>query len=231
MSEQPPPEQVLVLLRCRATDAGHGFGLRGGDILIGLDGAPWRGSAVTLQAQILRAGKDCALSFQRGAAVFTILCGRADLGQWRRVAPPEGLAPVPPCPESLRNWEIMADRRDMHDVFASVPTVLALVAPPLWLAQTRLWAGLALFAAAVALSMPVGWPLVACIWLAAGLHLWRDGAAHQRVALQMQGFRRVAIIAARSEAEAAMIWQRLVPEAKFRFAPPRPVQMAPSELG
>ncbi len=231
MTEQPATEQVLVLARCRAGDAGQALGLKAGDILVGLDGAPWRGSAVRLQAHILRAGKECALCFQRGEAVFTVLSARADLGQWRQIAPPEGGAAVPACRAGLCNWEIMADRRGNHDLFATVPGLLALIAPPIWLAQARLWPGLALFAAASALCMPVGWPLVACLWLAGGLHLWRDGASHQRIALQMQGFRRAGIIAAHSEAEAASTWQAIFPDAKFRFAPQGHGPLSASELG
>jgi hypothetical protein len=231
MTEPPLPEQMLVISRCREGDIGLSFGLKAGDMLIGLNGQPWRGAAVSLQAQILRSGRDCALSFQRGNVAFTVLSSRADLGQWRKIPPPESVLPVPRGPDGLRNWEIMADRRNNHDLFACMPTLLALVAPPVWLAQARLWSGLALFAAAVALCLPVGLPLVIPIWLAAGLHLWRDGAAHRRVALQMQGFCRVGIIAARSEGEAALIWQSLVPDAKFRFAPARAERMAASEVG
>ena len=231
MNTQPPPDHTLVLLRCRQGDKGHALGLRSGDILIGVDGKTWRGGTTALQARMNNADRPSALSFQRGSAVFTVMTGCANLGTWQRIAMPEAGAGLPARPDGLSNWEIVVDARGNHDLFAHGPSLLALLLPPLWLAKSRLWTGLALFGAIVALAVPVGLPLVVCVWLAAGLHLWRDGAAHQRVNLQMQGYARAGTIAARSEAEAVASWLGLVPEARFRFAPPVRSAGPQSELG
>ncbi len=231
MSPQNKHEQVLVLNRCRMDDFGHWFGLRAGDVLLAVDGRPWRGTAAALQMQMARAGRPSALSFQRGAAVFTVLCERADLGRWAQEPPRSKLGPIPDCTETLRNWEIMVDTRGNHDLFAANPSWLALVAPPLWLAQARLWAALALFFAVAAVALPAGGVLVACVWLAAGLHLWRDGAVHQRVTLNDRGYRLAGVVAAPSEAAAMATWQALVPQARFRFSPTLPMAVAQSEPG
>ncbi|CUX82100.1 MAG: Protein of unknown function (DUF2628) [Roseibaca calidilacus] len=232
MADDKTPESVLVLKRCRTEDAGHVFGLRGGDILLGVNGTAWRGSVAALQKRILQHPAPSALSFQRKDAVFTILTDRADLGQWQAEPVPQTLAALPDTPETLRNWEIVASPRGGHDLFSTAPSLLALVAPPIWLAQSRLWSGLALFVAVCALGLPVGWPLIGCVWLAAGLHLWRNGVQHQRLALQLEGYSRAAIIAAASEASAMAGWRALNPNARFRFAaPPAPAKQPASELG
>lgn len=231
MSPDEKTEYMLVLDRCRMDDAGHLFGLRSGDILVGVNGVAWRGTAAALQMHMASAGQASTLTFQRGSTAFSVLVERADLGQWRREPLRAGLAEPFGNPEKLQNWEVMVDGRGNHDLFATAPSILALVAPPVWLAQTRLWAGLAVFAGVSTLALPVGVPLLACVWLVAGLHLWRDGAEHQRVALLMQGYRRAGIIAARNETGAVESWQALVPNARFRFAAPARPIAARSELG
>ena len=111
MADDKTPESVLVLKRCRTEDAGHVFGLRGGDILLGVNGTAWRGSVAALQKRILQHPAPSALSFQRKDAVFTILTDRADLGQWQAEPVPQTLAALPDTPETLRNWEIVASPR------------------------------------------------------------------------------------------------------------------------
>lgn len=218
MTQPAQPAQSLILARCRCNDAGHPLGLRNGDILLAVDGSPWHGSASELQDKLARSQKPPLLSFQRGDAVFAILSDRADLGQWDRKPVPEPLHPPVPADDRLRNWEIWADLDRNHDLFPARASWLALIAPPLWLAKSRLWAGLGLFGAVLALCLPVGPWLMAGVWICTGFHLWREGAAHRRVALQMQGLVRQGVIAARSEADAIAGWCKLFPEARFRFA-------------
>lgn len=218
MTQPDASAQVLVLKRCRSDDFGYSLGLLSGDVLVAVDGAPWHGSATTLQARMLRAAGPIALGFRRGGVGFYVLTSRADLGQWVRVPAQPEHAHLPDYAEGLRNWQIMSDARARFDLFPQTPSIMALIAPPIWLAQGRLWAGLVLFAALCAIARPVGLPLLAAIWLAVGVHLRREGAGHLRVALEMKGFFRSAILAARSESEAIAIWQTLHPGARFRFA-------------
>lgn len=220
MTQPAQPAQTLILARCRCNDAGHPLGLRNGDILLAVDGTPWVGSASELQDQLARSPRARQLSFQRGDTVFSVLSDRADLGQWTRKILPEPLPPPPPADDRLRNWEIWADLARNHDLFPARASWLALIAPPLWLAKSRLWAGLGLFGAVLALCLPVGPWLMAGVWICTGVHLWGEGASHRRVALQMQGYVRQGVIAARSEADAIAGWCKLSPEARFRFARP-----------
>lgn len=224
-------QSVLVLKRCRVNEAGYPFGLHAGDMLIGVNGVAWRGSAAALQKAVAAHGKPSLLTFLRGAAVFAILTERADLGLWDEVTAQRECPDVPKADSRMHNWEIMADMEGNHDLFPVAAPWLALVAPPVWLAQSRQWTGLAVFAAVIALCLPVGPALYIAVWLVAGLHLWRDGADHQRVALQLQGFTRRGIVAAKSEADAVALWCRLAPDAQFRFAQPRLLDQLQSEPG
>jgi len=224
------PEDIqLCLKRCRSGDAGYPFGLLAGDLLIGLNGAPWRGSAIDLHKTVSAYGQQSLLTFLRKGGVFSILTERADLGLWEMQPVQADLPDLPAPDKRLRSWDVMADRNGIHDLFPVDASLLALVAPPVWLAQSRLWSGLAVFVAVIVLSLPVGLALVLAVWLVAGLHLWRDGAQHQRVTLQMQGFVRRGILAATSESEAVALWCQLYPETRFCFADTRPLGLMQSE--
>lgn len=230
MSVENRAEHSLVLRRCRMDDAGHRFGLTAGDILLAVNGVAWRGSAVSLHKALAQHGRPSLLSFQRGSAAFSILTERADLGLWEQAAPNDGPVTIPTAGTPMQNWEIMADMRGNHDIFPIETSLLALIAPPLWLAKSRHWAGLALFGAVIALSLPVGVFLLVVVWVVAGLHLWRDGAAHHRTMLRMQGYSIRGILAARSESEAVATWCNLFPQARFRFAQTEPATGLQSEL-
>ncbi len=224
-------ETLLVLNRCRSVDAGYPFGLQAGDMLIGVNGTPWRGTAASLHKAISAYPRQSLLTFLRGRAVFSILTARADLGLWEVQKIQSDMPDLPALNTQLRNWEVMADLQGEHDLFPVDASWLALIAPPLWLAQSRLWSGLAVFTAVIALSLPVGPALVLAVWLVAGLHLWRDGAQHQRIALQMQGYVRRGILAATSEGDAVTQWRQLFPETRFCFADSEEFGQLQSEPG
>lgn len=215
---QTGPAQTLRLARCGAADPGAAYGLRRGDLLLGVDGQPWRGTAAALATHLARARRPVALSFGRGAAVLTILSPRADLGPWETTPPPSEPAELP-APLGLTNWEILRHPDGTHDLFRRAPSLLALIAPALWLAQMRMWTWLATLACGMALALPGGPPLVIAVWLAAGLHLWRAGPGHLRAARLAQGYHPVGVIAARGEAGACQHWSALNPTARFRFIP------------
>lgn len=213
------PDTMLRLARCGARDLGAAYGLRRGDVLLGVDGEPWRGGADALSRRVAKAGRPVALSFQRGSSVLTVLVRRADLGPWERAAvsqtPPADL-PLPD-PLGLVNWEIMRRADGTHELFSRAPSMLALIAPGLWLAQMRLWTWLGTLVTAMALALSGGPFLMLAVWIAAGLHLWRAGAGHLRAARLAEGYRPLGVIAARSEADACRHWADLNPGARFRF--------------
>lgn len=213
----PETAQMLCLNRCKAGDAGHALGLKSGDLLIAVDGKRWTGTINSLKTR-LSDGKDTVtLTFQRGDAVWSVLTERLDLGQWGQAPLPVDLSFDAFSTDLLYNWEIVANSNATYDLFALRPSLFALVAPGVWLAYHRLWTLLATLCAAMAVALPAGAPLVVGLWIAVGVHLWRNGAAHLRVDRAAEGFHRVAVVAARGETEAIAICETLYPGARFRF--------------
>lgn len=217
----PPLQPVtLCLARCGRDDPGRALGLRSGDVLIGVGGQPWRGGPEALRARF-SAGGPLLVSLLRGSVVLSVLADRADLGRWERTPPPAQIPALPQPEARLCNWQIMQHHDGHHDLFALRPQTLALLAPALWLAQARMFTWLVALGAALALSLPGGVWLMGLVWSAAGLHLWRHGAAHLRQARLTEGYRPLGVVAARSEAQARRDWAALDPEARFRFDGPR----------
>jgi hypothetical protein len=217
MSEPTPAAMTLSLFRCKSSDAGHLLGLKTGDVLVSVDGKTWAGGITALKARFSQRGGPVALTFLRGDAVWTVLADRPDLGQWRQEPRPAGISAPRIEPELLCNWEIVANADWTHDLFPLRPSVPALIAPAFWLAHRRLWTLLATLVAALAVALPAGIPLVIGLWVAAGLHLWRNGADHIRADRLGAGFHRVGMIAARTEAEAIETWRTLRPNSRFQF--------------
>lgn len=217
MSEPTPAAMTLCLFRCKSSDAGHLLGLKTGDVLVAVDGKTWAGGVTALMARFSQRSGPVALTFLRGDAVWTVLAERSDLGQWQQVPRPAGFSTPRIETELLCNWEIVANGDWTHDLFPLRPSVPALIAPAFWLAHRRLWTLLATLVAALAVALPAGIPLVIGLWVAAGLHLWRNGADHIRADRLAAGFHRVGMIAARSEAEAIETWRTLRPNSRFQF--------------
>lgn len=229
MSATPAAPQVLRLARCGKDDPGRALGLRTGDVLIAVAGQPWHGGPEALRARFAP-GEGLLVSVLRGDTVLSVLADQADLGRWERVAPPATLPPVPQPDARLCNWQIMRRHDGEHDLFALRPQMLALLAPPLWLAQERLFTWLAALGSALALALPGGAWLMAVVWVAAALHLWRQGPSHMRAARLAAGYLPVAVVAARSAPEARAAWEALSPGARFRFDSARDVAGHPAEL-
>lgn len=217
MTNSAPTASTLKLTRCGIDDPGRALGLHSGDVLLSVDGKPWTGSAQALRARVAQGKKPVALSFLRGDAVLTVLADSGDLGRWESVPPPATQGPTLGNVEALCNWEVMAHPDGTHDLFPLRPSLLALLAPPLWMAQARLFPLLTTLFAALALALMGGMLLMAGVWIAAGLHLWRNGANHIRQDRQQAGYRSRGVVAARNETEARNAWSAISPGSRFRF--------------
>jgi hypothetical protein len=228
MSQSNTAAVTLCIGRCRATDPGHGLGLKSGDVLLGVDGKRWSGSLDSLKAHVSGQGRQIALTFQRGPAVWSVLTDRIDLAQWDRMPAPPAAAFTAFEPDLLCNWEIIANADWTHDLIPVRPSLAALLAPALWLAQQRLWTLLATLGAGLAVALPAGIPVMVALWAAAGVHLWRSGTDHIRADRAGAGFHRVGVVAARSELEAIAVWETLRPGSRFRFDTAAPAMGVPS---
>jgi hypothetical protein len=210
---------TLRLAKGRIWPAGQALGLRVGDVLLAVDGKPYRGNAAVLRGMSAQARGPLALSFQRGAAGFTVLATRVDFGIWEAAPPPAAEADYPADPTLLTNWEILRDGKGVHDLFALAPALSALVVPFLWMMQKRLWLPLAVFVSALAVGMAVSPFAGAAIYLAAGINLRQMAPHYLRAERRAHGFRTVAVVAARSERAAITAYRALDPAARFQFAP------------
>jgi hypothetical protein len=213
--------QSLRLARCGMDDPGRAMGLRSGDLLLGVAGKPWHGTPEALRRRFGMTDQPLLLSFQREAGMVSVLATRADLGRWERVPAPAEVPDLPQPDARLCNWQFMLHHDGTHDLFALRAQRLALLAPALWLAQERMFTWLVALGAAMALALPGGAWLMAVVWIAAGLHLWRNGAQHQQQARLAAGYRPAGVLAARSATEARQAWEALSPGARFRFDSPR----------
>jgi hypothetical protein len=217
MTPDTAAPQTLKLARCGMDDPGRALGLHSGDILIGVAGQPWQGSSEALRARLSAATTPLLLSFLRGDVILSILASRADLGRWEPVARPTGTPALPKPDPRMCNWQIMRHHDGHHDLFALHQPLLAVIAPPLWLAQERLFTWLVALGSALALAWPGGPILMIVVWIVAGLHLWRNGPAYIRQARLADGYRPAGMVAARNATEARAAWDIVIPEARFRF--------------
>jgi hypothetical protein len=223
ISPDPLCPTTLRLAKGRIWPAGQALCLRAGDILLAVDGAPFRGNAAVLRGMAAQSRSPLALSFQRGTESFTVLATRVDFGIWEAAPPPAAEADYPADASMLTNWEILRDGKGLHDLFVLAPALSALVVPFLWMMQKRLWLPLAIFVSALGVGVAVSPFAGAAIYLAAGINLRQMAPHYLRAERRSHGFRTVAVVAARSERAAILAYRRLDPAARFLFAPEKPV--------
>ena len=226
MTDIPPPRAESTV---RLRDAGVGvegrkLGLRGGEVLLAINGRPFRGDDDVLTRRFeARGGKPLALSFARGMEEFTVLAETAKLGRWEVIAagpmPDMEEAPTRIDPESLRNFEVMRSDKGVYDLYPAVPPVMAALAAPVWLLQMRIWVPGATLVAALAASAVVAPWLAAVVWLAAGIWVRRAAAYFVRSDRRLRGLAWEGMIAARTEAEAHARHLARYPEDRNLFAP------------
>lgn len=208
MNDLRPLSESTIRLRDSGAGAeGRRLGLTGGEMLLAINGRPFRGDDDTLEKRFEEAGgKPLVLTFRRGAEEIVVLGHTGKLGRWDIVpAPEEETSDDPPRrldPAHLRNFEVMRSEAGVYDIMPAVPPMMAMMASPVWLLQMRLWApGATLIAALAASAVVTPW-LAAAVWLAAGLYVRRAGAFFLRADRRGRGLAFHGVIAARTEAEA-----------------------------
>lgn len=224
MSEIPPPkaESTVRLRENGAGLEGRKLGLKGGEVLIAINGRSYRGDDDGLHRRFeARGTKPLALTFARGEEEFTVLAETSRLGRWEII----GAGPMPEeqppriDPDKLRNFEVLRSDKGVYDLYPAVPPRLALLAAPIWILQMRIWAQGATLGAALAAAAVVSPWLAALVWLAAGLWLRRAAAWFVRADRRARGLNWEGVIAARTEAEAHAIHMARHPEDRNLFAP------------
>lgn len=220
--EAPAVPQTLRLREGSVNAEGRRLGLTGGEVLLLVNGVPFTGTETALTARLLiRRGKPVALTFAREGGNLLVLTTTTALGRWEQVPAlpaPEGEA-ARIDPDGLRNYEVMRSPEGQYDLYAVDAPLIAVIAPPLWLFQMRVWApGATLLAGLVAAAIVTPW-LSLAVWLSAAL--WIRGAAMPllRADRQARGLGFAGVVAARSETEAHAIHQARAPGDRCIFCP------------
>ncbi|MBD1203377.1 MAG: hypothetical protein H9533_04485 [Rhodobacteraceae bacterium] len=220
--DTPSGPMTLRLREGSVTPEGRRLGLTGGEVLLSVNGVAFSGKETALTARLLmRRGKPLALTFAREGGNLLVLAGTTALGRWEQVPAlpaPEGDA-ARIDPDGLRNYEVMRGPEGQYDLYAVEVPLLAVIAPPLWLFQMRVWApGATLLVGMVAAAIVTPW-LSLVVWLSAAL--WIRGAALPllRMDRQARGLGFAGVVAARSETEAHKLHQARSPGDRCIFCP------------
>lgn len=203
----------------RPSEAGKSLGLRPGDQIVAINGVRFTGTIDLLRKRFsARRGVVCALTFQRGGkAEFDVLTPTPELGVWQAAEPAPKTERNRLYPQVMTNWEIFRGEDGVYDLQPLRAPLMALIAPPLWLAQARLWMPLGLLLASVILSLPAG-PIMAGIVYALGsIYVWRAATAMFRADRMSHGLRPFAVVAAVNERGAHKACRQLHPTMRFAY--------------
>lgn len=221
--EAPTGPMTLRLREGAVSGAGRRLGLSGGEVLLSVNGAGFQGDERALAQRIAqRKGKPLALTFAKeGGANILVLAQTAALGRWEAV-PAVAVTEAEGSridPDGLRNYEVMRDAAGQYDLYAVEVPMMALIAPPLWLFQMRVWSpGMTLLAAMAASAIVTPW-LSLLVWLSAALWVRRAALPMLRADRRARGLLFAGVVAARSEAEAHATHQARAPGDRCIFCP------------
>ena len=228
MPEETPPV-VLRLLSPGTTPKGVSLCLKSGDLITALNGAPLHFEGAEIAAAITEAkGNPVALTVQRGGKGYNVLTDSARLGPWEPLAAVADAGTARINPDVLRNWEILRGPGGIYDIQPLSPSPLALLLPPLWLLQMRLWIPGAALIAAGMVAAAVSPLMFIAVYLTAGLHIWHTGTRYFRKDRLGRGMSPVMVLAAPSERAAHATYARFEPAGRFVFAPPPPAPSPPA---
>ncbi|ESW59741.1 MAG: hypothetical protein Q27BPR15_15795 [Rhodobacter sp. CACIA14H1] len=224
MAEIPPPKsESTVRLRENGVGLeGRKLGLKGGELLLAINGRPFRGDDDVLHRRFeARGSKPLVLTFQRGDDEFVVLAETGRLGRWDIVAAgpagEDGAARIDP--EGLRNFEVLRSEKGVYDLYPAVPPNYVLLTAPVWLLQMRIWIPGSTLAAALAAAGLVSPWLALVVWVAAGLWVRRAAAYFVRADRRSRGLSWEGVITARTEAEAHARHLARYPGDRNLFAP------------
>lgn len=220
MADETSNKVRLTLANRKVSDAGLALGLRPGDMLLAVNGRTFSEGVKSLNQRFAVArGRQLALTFQRGTAVFMVLSRTPALGSWVEEEGEPQFDGERQDPEMLTNWDILVTEDGEYDLFPRKPSLMTIVCPPLWLLQARLWAPMAAITSAIVVAGLIWLPLGAIVWALTGFHIRHSGPAMVRADRLSRGMEHSAIVAAMTETQAHESYRKLQPDAQFIFAP------------
>jgi hypothetical protein len=132
--------------------------------------------------------------------MFHVLSDSITLGPWEiGPAPEDDDLPARMAPDGFCNWEVFSAENGTYDIQPTSGSWLALVAPPLWLLQARLWGPFVAWAGISLAVLPAGLWAEAMAQIVMALYFWQAGAALFRADRLSKGMSLVRVLAERSE--------------------------------
>src|SRR6056300_420704 len=163
----PTPEQTpLFCARLTAvTREGAHLGLALNDILIAINGVPFAHEKKDLPYHLTHLVRGrAALTFRRDNDDFTVIATTPALGAWDPEPAMQSVVKKRISAAALTNWEIYTCDDGTYDLQAMSPSLLALIAAPLWLAQARLWIPLATISSVTIITSPFGFFMASAVY-------------------------------------------------------------------
>ena len=217
--EQVDPDRFAAKLTA-ITREGVKIGLQVNDLLIGVNGVPFAYAKDELQQKLtyLTRGKT-ALTFRRDNRDFTVVATVPNVGNWDPVTAPIDVEKKRISATFLTNWEVFRSDDGLFDMQPLAPSLLALVAAPIWLAQMRLWVPFAMILSIVLITLPFGQLMSMAVYGLASVYVWRMSQEMFRTDRISKGLEPHLIFAAASERVAHRVYARLYPDDVFLYAP------------
>ncbi len=198
------------------------LGLKVGDELIAVNGLPFDGSTQDLRARFGRGSPTIALTFQREERKFVVLSNTPNLGRWKEGREYDADQAEQTArriiPEGMINWEIYRDANGVYDIQTQRPSNLAIGLTPLWYAQNRLWTPLAIWAATIIVTLPIGIWVVVLTQTLAWSYFWNTAPEFFRRDRIERGMTLLQVIAAKNETRVHQYIKREFPEMRFVYA-------------
>ena len=217
--QTPNTPQTLRLTGRKLTASGTALGLKIGDTLAAINGKAFAGNAAALNERFAHAGgRPVALTFRRGEVDITVLALHPDLGKWELTPAITDWTGDRTDPDMMRNWEILRRADGAYDIQPLDVGMMALLCPPFWLLQNRLWVPTAAITAVIAISTAIWWVLFPFIYVACGVIVQRSGTTLFRLDRINQGMQPYAIVAATTEAGAHAAYGKIDPRGRFVYA-------------
>lgn len=214
-----PPQQGDVHLELtRVGAAGQSLGLKPGDKLVGLDGAPFTAGARAMAANFSALeNKRVAMHFKRADMDLTVISVTPKLGRWA-ACPIAGSHKLPAIDtDRIENWEILRNREGIYDLFRHRAPASTWLLTPFWLAEMRLWPHLAAFLGMVAVGYIAGIAVSITLWALASHYVRKNYAQIIRADRYTRGMISYAVIAADSEMAAHRAYLNMEPDDQFAF--------------
>jgi hypothetical protein len=203
------------------TPAARVAGLRDGDLLIAVNGTPFEKAGPGPSDRIGALRRPALLSYLRDGHLRMVLTDVDKLGDLVTMPQPEEAGHLAPMqPEVYQNWQVMVSKPDgIYDIHISGPSLLALVLPPFWLIQNRLWVPLAIWVGISLAVVPTGWTGVILCQLALAFYFWRASPTLFRTDRRGQGMMLHDVLAVRSERHLHAQLAQFYPDLRYVFAP------------